>query len=141
MVIGITAPTVEQNDRRSLLPLSRTAIKPAVNNIVLREFARSRRREAEFQSTSEFQSCWLALGRNKIRSFQKLNGCIEPRIGRVIAPFYQATEPPTPHNLDSRPVNESCERCDHFIFKLTPIDARQSIPSIRNRLPQREGLR
>src|SRR5262245_9479070 len=79
-------------------------IKPAISDVVLREFARSRRREAEFPSVGEFQSCWLALRRNEIRTFQKLNGCFEPRSRAVIAPFHQGAEPPAPHDLDSRPV-------------------------------------
>src|ERR1017187_10419955 len=115
MVIRVAAPAVEQNDRRPIPPLSRTAIKPAISHVVLSEFARSRRREAEFLSTGEFQSCWLAPSRNEIRSFQKLNRCFEPRIGRVVAPFHQGAKPPAPHDLDSRPVNKFGQTCNHSL--------------------------
>src|SRR5262245_58474096 len=47
----------KQNERRPFLPATLVPVEAAINNLVLREFARSRRRKAEVQT-----AVWLSTG-------------------------------------------------------------------------------
>src|SRR5205809_2583177 len=110
MIVRVATGAVQRKMDRPFLPTFRAAVKPAINNVVLHELARSRRWKAESQRVGKFHPCWWAFGGNEVRPFQELERFLQPR---VWSKFQQGLDPHAPHNLNSQPVNQFGHRCDH----------------------------
>ena len=87
-MIGKVHAAMQQDDHRSFLPTLRATVKPAMNDIVCRELARSRRGKAEVQSGGigiALNLCQLAFGRKEVRPFQELERFLQPHISITVA--------------------------------------------------------
>jgi hypothetical protein len=109
-MIDEVTPTIQQNDHRSFLPALRAAVEPAINDVVLREGARSRRGKAEVQSRLvgvELNPRRLAFGGNEVRTFQKLECFLQPGISSIGGRQHHG------HELNGPPVKILGYRRDH----------------------------
>src|ERR1022692_1260218 len=84
-----------------------------MNNIVFHEFAWTGRGKAEMERSVEFDLCRLTLSGNEVRTLQKLNRFLQPRV-RSIGRHHQC------HNLNGRPVHQFCQRRDHSDLSFFP---------------------
>ncbi len=106
---------MQQNNNRTFLPAPRATIEPPVDNVVLRERARSRRGKAKVSRVSEFKFCRRAFDRDKVRPFQELQGFLQLRIVRLVLELQQGFRPPAPHQLDGQPIQQFGQRRDHVL--------------------------
>lgn len=113
---------VQQNNRGPILPTFAAAIEPSIYDVVLREFAGSRRGETKMQRVIELNFRRPGFGRNEVRPVQELDSFFQlhnrPR-------FPQGLWEKCPVNLKDRPVNKLCQWRDHA--RLCGQRARQTV--------------
>ena len=82
-MVNEVAAAMQENDHRPFLPVLGATIKPAVNDVVLRKAARSRRGKVEMQSGwvgVEFDPRRLAFRGNKVGLLKKLERFFQPGV-------------------------------------------------------------
>ncbi len=107
-MIGKVHSTMQQHDHRSFLPALCAAVETAINEVVLRKVARSRRGKAEVQRAVELNSRRLAFGGNEVRPFQELKRFLQPRALSIVA------RRPDGQDLNGRPINKFGNRRDRI---------------------------
>src|SRR6266487_2042535 len=117
VVILYYSAAMQQNDHRTFLPAPRAAVEPAMNDVVFRDVARSRRGKLETYSRLvgiQLNRCRLGFDGNEVRPFQKLKRFLQPRTSSIdvrLAAMEQVQRDP---DLQDRPINEFGNRRDHI---------------------------
>ena len=122
ILVAVKIPTMQQNDHRLFLPVLTATVEPAMNDIVLREVARSRCGKAEMQSRFvgiELNPRWLAFGGNEVRAFQELKRFLQPQIRSIRLRLRHEQGFNAKQDLNGRPVNTFGQRPDHTNYAVS----------------------